>query len=223
MKKFFYTLTILTLFIFTSCDRSSSTWENVKTAGRYMQKSFDSLWGKEYNSEWIQSEDEFSGPDSGDFIALNEKDLRNSASSDKTYMQPKKSFGDLGSGVPGFSNFKTPSNGIFKIVHFETDDHVVRGRDDLATIQNIITYLKKHPKAYLCIEGHCDERASAAYNMALGTRRANHIRVLMIKQGIDFNRIYTISKGKENPIAMGHTPSDWNQNRRGEFKIYEKQ
>ena len=58
--------------------------------------------------------------------------------------------------------------------------------------------------------------------MALGTRRANHIRVLLIKQGVDFNRIYTVSYGKEKPLANGSSREELKQNRRAEFKIYKK-
>lgn len=72
------------------------------------------------------------------------------------------------------------------------------------------------------VEGHTDERAPAGYNVALGMRRANHIRALLVKNGIDPNRVYTVSHGKEQPIAAGHSPEDWKVNRRAEFKIFEK-
>ncbi len=223
MKKLINLGFILILFTFTSCEKSNPTWENVKTAGRYIQKSIDSLWGKDYDSEWVKNESDFYGPDDDEFIPLNEKDLKTDSSYDKAIAQPKKSPGESGSGIPGFSNFKNPRNAsIFRKVHFSTDDHVLRSKDDFLTVQKIATYLKRHPKTYLCIEGHTDERASAAYNMALGTRRANHIRVLLIKQGVDFNRIYTISHGKEKPITLGHSAYDWKQNRRGDFRIYER-
>ena len=114
------------------------------------------------------------------------------------------------------------SASIFKMINFETDEHIVREKKDLLSVQNIANYMKKNPNAYLIIEGHCDERASAAYNMALGTRRANHVRVLLIRQGINFNRIYTVSHGKEKPLALGHAPQDWQENRRSEFKIYQR-
>jgi peptidoglycan-associated lipoprotein len=213
---------IFTLLIFTSCERSPSSWEHVKTAGRYLQKGIDSLWGKDYESYLVKNENDFIGPDGEDFIPLNESDLKSGFLSDKAIRQPKDSFGE--GGIPGFSNFKTPTalSTIFRTVHFQTDDHILRDKDDMITVQKIASYMKNHPKVLLCVEGHCDERASAAYNMSLGTRRANHVRVLLIKQGIDFNRIYTISYGKEKPIALGHTSEDWNLNRRSNFKIYEK-
>jgi peptidoglycan-associated lipoprotein len=72
------------------------------------------------------------------------------------------------------------------------------------------------------IEGHTDERASASYNMALGMRRANFVRSFLVKQGADLNRIFTVSQGKERPLAQGHSPDDWKLNRRSEFKIYQK-
>ncbi|NGX33863.1 MAG: Peptidoglycan-associated lipoprotein [Candidatus Anoxychlamydiales bacterium] len=224
MKKIFNLFFIATLLVLTSCERSSNTWENVKTAGRYLQKGVNSLWGKDSNSYWVQSEEDFKGPDEEDFIPLNEQDLKSGFSkSDKNFSQPKENFGE--GGLPGFDNFKTPSHlaAIFKKVYFQTDDHVLRDKEDLIIIQKISNYMKNNPNVYLCAEGHCDERASAAYNMALGTRRSNHLRVLLIKHGIDFNRIYTVSYGREKPITIGHTSQDWHLNRRGEFKIFEKQ
>ncbi len=89
-------------------------------------------------------------------------------------------------------------------------------------MQHISAYLKKHPNAYLLIEGHTDERASASYNLSLGMRRANHLSAVLVKNGVDLNRIYTVSRGKENPLALGHSQEDWKQNRRAEFKLYEK-
>lgn len=220
MKKLISLAFILSLALFTSCEKSSSSWENVKTAGRYLQMGIDSLWGKKTDSYWVQNEGEFIGPDE-DFIPLNEKDLRGSQSLEKIYAQPK----DMNEkSVFNLTNFKMPQNlaSIFQNIHFDTDDHVVREKEDLITIQKIATYLKKHPKTYLCIEGHCDQRASAAYNMALGTRRANNIRVVLIKQGIDFNRLYTVSYGKEKPISLGNSPQDLKINRRSQFKIFDK-
>ncbi len=224
MKKLLTLFFIFTLLILISCERSSNTWENVKTASRYLQKGINSLWGKDSTSYWVQNEEDFIGPNNEDFIPLNEKDLKGGFSTvDKNFAQPKENFGE--GKVPSFEHFKKPTHlaSIFKNVHFQTDDHVLRNKEDLITIQKIANYLKAHPNVYINIEGHCDERASAAYNMALGTRRSNHLRVLLIKHGIDFNRIYTISYGKEKPIALGHTPKDWQLNRRGEFKIFEKQ
>jgi peptidoglycan-associated lipoprotein len=58
--------------------------------------------------------------------------------------------------------------------------------------------------------------------MALGMRRANYVRSFLVKQGVNLDRIYTVSQGKEHPVALGHTPEDWKLNRRSEFLIYAK-
>ncbi|MBN1915115.1 MAG: OmpA family protein [Parachlamydiales bacterium] len=204
-------------FAFASCHRGGNdTWESMKTAGRYMNRGIDSLFGKDYDSQLLTSEKEFSGPNEGDYIPLRDADLSSQFQTGDTSIAQAQ-------GASG--RYITPParlQGIFKTIHFTTDDHVIRSREDLMVVSRIANFLKKNPKMNVTIEGHCDERASAAYNLALGTRRANHVRVLLIKQGIDFHRIYTISYGKERPAAMGHSGEDWHQNRRVEFKIAEK-
>jgi peptidoglycan-associated lipoprotein len=224
MIKTFRTLLILcSLILLVGCSKNG-TWEDMKTAGRYLNRGIDHLCGKPYDSKLIEKEEDFYGPNNGDFIPLNDHDLKGKISSaDLAVAQPKFSPGE--NGVPTMDAFQSPSkelSEIFKTIHFETDEHVVRNHEDLLSINKIAAYLKEHANTYICISGHCDERQSAAYNMALGTRRANHIRVLLVKQGVDYNRIYTISYGKEKPIALGHSQDDWLQNRRAEFKVVEK-
>lgn len=203
------------------CRNSSETWENVKTAGRYMQRGVDSLWGKDYESRMLTSDEEFLGPYDEDFIPLNDSDLKRIALLDAAIPQPRGIPGE--GGVPAFDRFHVPPDALgFNLVHFETDEHVLRNKADIQAMQHIASYLKKHPTAYLLIEGHTDERASASYNLSLGMRRANHLRAVLVKNGVDLNRIYTVSRGKENPLALGHGQEDWKQNRRAEFKLYEK-
>ena len=202
----------------------SGTWEDMKTAGRYLNRGIDNLVGKPYDSKMIEKEEDFYGPNHGDYIPLNDGDLKGQFNSaDLAVAQPKYSPGE--NGVPVMDSFVNPTNellSIFKTLHFETDEHIVRNHDDLVAITKMAAYLKDHSNIYVCIEGHTDERQSAAYNMALGTRRANHVRLLLVKQGVDYNRIYTISYGKEKPFAMGHMEDDWQQNRRAQFKVVEK-
>lgn len=200
----------------TGCQSASnSAWESVKTAGRYMNKGLHALWGSDEDSKLIASEDEFVGPDSDDYIPLQDTDL-NAKTMTKEKPRLKKS-----TNIPNIQEFQTPSDqSIFRKIHFQTDDHVVYDKKDLVTVARIANFLKSKKKAYLIVEGHCDERASSAYNMALGMRRANHIRVLLSKQGVDVNRIYTVSCGKEKPMKTGHTAQDHWLNRRVEFKIH---
>lgn len=220
MKKNFIFLSLIA-FMLTGCQTTSnSAWESVKTAGRYVGKGFQALWGSDEDSRLISSEDEFVGPNDGDFIPLEDNDLDIKRSPTQKTTTQKRFVAKTE--VPNLESFKDPSdklNSIFRLIHFKTDDHVIYEKEDLVTVSRIANYLKKNPNAYLIVEGHCDERASAAYNMALGMRRANHIRVLLGKQGIDVNRVYTVSCGKEKPLKLGHTAHDFQINRRAQFKI----
>lgn len=213
------------IILASSCMRSSSeTWEDIKTAGRYMGRSVDALWGKDYESRMLTSDEEFIGPNDAEFVPLRDSDLRNSlAVSDSPIAQPKGIPGQKG--IPSLSDFYLPPDTIqslFHAVHFETDEHVVRDKMEVQSLVELAAYLKKNPGVYLMVEGHADERASASYNMSLGMRRANYIRSFLVKQGVDQNRIYTVSHGKEKPLALGHTPDQWKLNRRSEFKIFQK-
>lgn len=225
MNRFIQFFCFASLLMTTGCVRNSSeTWEDLKTAGRYMGKGVDMLWGKDYESRMLTSDEEFVGPYDGDFIPLRDSDLRNSqVVSDSPLPQPKGVPGQKG--IPHLSNFYQAPDALlslFRSVHFDTDDHVVREKSEIQALNQIAAYLKKNPNVYLSIEGHTDERASASYNMSLGMRRANYVRSYLVKQGVDLNRIYTVSQGKERPVASGHTPDDWKANRRSEFKIYAK-
>ena len=205
--------------------RSSQGWEDLKSLGRYVHQEADAVFGKQYESQLLASSEEFMGPDEGDFIGLRDADLRQAISQlDPMLPQPKTIPGQKG--VPLLSDYYNPPEkwkSYFLPVHFETDEYIAKDRHDIESLQKLAQFLKEHPNMYLFIEGHCDERASASYNMALGMRRANFVRSFLVKQGIDMNRIYTSSRGKEQPLSLGHTPNDWKVNRRSEFKVYEKQ
>lgn len=223
MRSCFYLIALCILAC--SCAKNSSqSWEDVKTAGRYMQRGVDALWGKDYESRMLTSDEEFIGPYNEDFIPLSDSDLRNLfTASDMALPQPKGIPGQKG--IPVLGDFYTPPDALralFHAVHFDTDDHVVREKAEITALLQLASYLKKNPNIFLVVEGHTDERASASYNMALGMRRANSIRTFLVKNGVDLNRIYTVSKGKEQPVAAGHSPDDWKLNRRSEFKIYQK-
>jgi peptidoglycan-associated lipoprotein len=75
-------------------------------------------------------------------------------------------------------------------------------------------WLKKHDLMKATIEGHCDERGTREYNLALGERRAESVQKFLLNQGIVSNRLDTISYGKERPAVMGNDESAWKQNRR---------
>lgn len=77
------------------------------------------------------------------------------------------------------------------------------------------TWLKQYPARTLTVEGHCDERGTREYNLGLGDRRANAVRQFLIAEGVDGNRVKTISYGKERPVCVTSDDTCWARNRRG--------
>ncbi|MBN2565491.1 MAG: peptidoglycan-associated lipoprotein Pal [Candidatus Eisenbacteria bacterium] len=111
-----------------------------------------------------------------------------------------------------------PLGGEFQDIHFEFDQYRILDRD-IATLERISRWLNNNPQATVLIEGHCDERGTNEYNMALGEQRALAARRYLIGLGIDSDRLHTISYGEERPIALGSNEEAWGQNRRGHFAV----
>jgi len=89
-------------------------------------------------------------------------------------------------------------------------------------LQENAAVLKKYPNMQVSIEGHCDERGTAEYNLALGERRALAAKNYLISLGIAADRLKTVSYGKEFPFDAGHDDSAWRKNRRAHFVITAK-
>jgi peptidoglycan-associated lipoprotein len=85
-----------------------------------------------------------------------------------------------------------------------------------------VDVLKKYPQWVVTIEGHCDERGTAEYNLALGERRANAVKTYMVSLGVAPDRLRTVSYGKEFPFDQAHSEDAWSQNRRAHFVITAK-
>ncbi len=83
------------------------------------------------------------------------------------------------------------------------------------TLELQAEWLKRYPAVSVSIEGHCDERGTREYNLALGERRANAVKSYLVALGIEPMRVNTISFGKERPAVLGSNPAAWAQNRRG--------
>lgn len=98
-------------------------------------------------------------------------------------------------------------------VFFDTDQSTVR-EDGRATLSKQAEWLKKYGNYQITVEGHCDERGTREYNLALGERRANSARQYLIAQGIPAARIKTVSFGKERPDPVGSDEGAWARNRR---------
>ena len=99
-------------------------------------------------------------------------------------------------------------------VFFDFDKHDLKpnARD---TVEAQATWLNKYASVTVTIEGHCDERGTREYNLALGERRAQAVKDYLVSLGIDPVRVTTISYGKERPVALGNNETAWSQNRRG--------
>ena len=105
---------------------------------------------------------------------------------------------------------------LFALDSAELDD---MGR---ATVQANADILKKYPTWQVTIEGHCDERGTAEYNLALGERRAVAVKTYLVSLGISADRLRTVSYGKEFPFEPAHNEDAWSKNRRGHFVITSK-
>lgn len=98
-------------------------------------------------------------------------------------------------------------------IYFDTDKSDIDAEDQ-SVLASQASWLKKYPNVRVTLEGHCDERGTRDYNIALGARRANAAKNALAALGIDAARISTVSYGKERPEALGSTEADWAKNRR---------
>jgi peptidoglycan-associated lipoprotein len=103
-----------------------------------------------------------------------------------------------------------------KDIFFDYDKYNIRddARPVLVSDANV---LKERSSIRVLIEGHCDERGSEKYNLALGDRRANSTKEFLVSQGVPADRVETVSLGEERPFAEGHDEAAWAQNRRAHF------
>ncbi len=98
-------------------------------------------------------------------------------------------------------------------------DRAALDNEAKAALDGNVSWLKANPEVRVVVEGHCDERGTNEYNLALGERRATRVRDYLIAAGIDPTRISTISYGEERPFVLGHDESAWRWNRRAHFVV----
>ncbi len=110
---------------------------------------------------------------------------------------------------------------LFKDIRFDFDKYDIR-REDEAILRENAAWLKKNPKMKIQVEGHCDERGTAEYNLALGERRANMTKKYLVSLGVASDRISTISYGEETPLDPGHNEAAWAKNRRAHIVVLSK-
>jgi peptidoglycan-associated lipoprotein len=99
-------------------------------------------------------------------------------------------------------------------VHFDYNEYQILEADK-AVLQRQASWLGKYPQIRVTVEGHCDERGTREYNLALGARRANAVKEYLVSLGVAAGRLETISYGKERPMCTDSSESCYAQNRRG--------
>ena len=222
MKRLSYV--IIMLATLCSCGRTSrDLWEDTKTCGHYMGRGVRSFFGQHrdeteygYYSHW-SSDAEFIPLEGESMIAQPQME---------DYVPPsKESPGDPNSPIPGIEGFHTPDGrlaALFSKIHFNFDSFAIQGEENLKTLKEIVDYLNHSPSTYVFVEGHADERGAAAYNLALGSRRANSVRSFLIQNGANPDQLFTISYGKERPLAHEHSEQSHRRNRRAQFRLYDR-
>jgi peptidoglycan-associated lipoprotein len=113
------------------------------------------------------------------------------------------------------------TNDALKPIFFAFDKSNIRP-DDAKVLDATAAYLKANPGQLVLIEGHCDERGTSEYNLALGERRAKSAMNYLVANGVEPGRITTISYGKERPVCSEHTEACWSRNRNDTFLTKEK-
>jgi len=103
-------------------------------------------------------------------------------------------------------------------IHYDYNKSSIRA-DAKPILEGVAGYLQAHPYKHVMVEGHCDERGSKEYNLALGEQRALSARRYLVNLGIASNRIHTISYGEESPADPRHNEAAYAKNRRGHFLI----
>ena len=120
--------------------------------------------------------------------------------------------GPVGAGVGTQAHFEQ-AVGSSTVIYFDTDRFNVDSTD-AAALQAQAQYFARFPQLTFTIEGHCDERGTREYNLALGERRANAAKNYLVSLGVSPDRIRTVSHGKERPVALASNAEAWAQNRR---------
>ncbi|UDG82346.1 peptidoglycan-associated lipoprotein Pal [Candidatus Vallotia cooleyia] len=112
--------------------------------------------------------------------------------------------------VDELHQLKTPP--VKRSIYFDFDSYTVNN-EDRPILQVYAQYLKKHPQYNLLIQGKTDERGTSEYNLALGQKRAESVRRILVLFGVDDSQIEAVSLGKEKPTAIGHNEAAWSKNR----------
>lgn len=109
-------------------------------------------------------------------------------------------------------------SGVLKTVYFGYDSSEL-DEAAVATLRSNADWLKKNPKFVVEIGGHCDERGTIEYNIALGNRRGDSVRQYLASLGVAASQLTVVSYGEEKPVDPSHGEASWSKNRRAEFVV----
>jgi peptidoglycan-associated lipoprotein len=146
------------------------------------------------------------------------KETKNTSAVTKTPMKPVNDNAGKNSVTKTTSQSNEQLTSALEKIYFDFDSFAL-SNEARKTLTSDADYLRKRPVAKLRIEGNCDERGSAEYNIALGEKRAKTAEKYLVTLGIPADRLTTISYGKEKPADPGHDESAWAKNRRDDFTI----
>ncbi|MBI4209124.1 MAG: peptidoglycan-associated lipoprotein Pal [Deltaproteobacteria bacterium] len=114
------------------------------------------------------------------------------------------------------SKIGAPAERPTKPIYFDFDQSIVR-EDQKPILKSLAAWLRENSKGKLTLEGHCDERGTEEYNLALGQRRADSVKSYLVSAGVSPDRLKTISYGEEKPADSGHDEAAWAKNRRVQY------
>jgi peptidoglycan-associated lipoprotein len=141
------------------------------------------------------------------------------AAKDDSYVAPaKEQSPDSSSAIGESESDKMADVVLQENIYFDFDKAILTPESRELLISNG-EWLRINPDIEIIIEGHCDERGTNEYNLALGDRRAESVKVFLLDLGINNSRLKTISYGEERPSDSGHTEAAWAKNRRAHFLI----
>lgn len=116
------------------------------------------------------------------------------------------------------TTYVAPAVPALEPIHFDFNEYRIRPEARL-TLEKVSAVMKEHPHWTLLLEGHCDERGTDAYNLALGENRAQAAKRYLMSLGVAETRFATVSYGEEKPADRGSNEEAWAKNRRAEFRM----
>ena len=162
-----------------------------------------------------------SGSSSGSGAAASASSNTSSDAGGTTSADSAGSASSIAGGASSIGSIRTPDELLAKVgstVYFDYDQSSLTSEAQ-ATLDRQAAFLKASPSFRLVIEGHCDERGTREYNLALGDRRASAVRDYLVAKGINASRLSTISYGKERPSVGGSNETSYSLNRRSVSRI----